>query len=179
MALFKIDIEKLLGSEYWTNRYFVRTDTLANAVPQGQDIVDAERLIHSSLVTFTKLRASTADPENEEYTIVTLGVNGLYNQTDLLPLFNCYRWDFTAVSGRPSRKYYRGCISQGDFGGDLLNITSPAFESAIEALFAVGATGNGIVDPQEQLLTDAVRWPYIAMRQLRRGKRKRTEPVFQ
>ena len=179
MPLFKIDIEKQLSSEFWSNRYFVRTDTLANAIPQGQDIVDAERLIHSQLVTFTKLRVSTADPEDENYTIVPLAVNGGRSEIDLLPLFNTLRYDFTAASGRPSRKYYRGVLSQGDFTGDVVTYNPTDFEAAMEALFAVGPTGNGIVDPQEQLLTNAVRWIYVQMRQLRRGKTKRTTPIFQ
>jgi hypothetical protein len=179
MALFTVDIEKQLSSEYWTNRYFVRTDTLANAVPQGQDIVDAERLIHSSLVSFTKLRVSTADPENEEYTIVTLGVNGLTGVTNLLPLFNTLRFDFTAATGRPSRKYYRGVLGEEHISGDLVTYLAADFETAIEALFAIGAEGAGIVDPQQTNLTDAVRWPFVQMRQLRRAKKRKNIPVFQ
>jgi hypothetical protein len=38
MALWQVDIEKLLEGEYWTNRYIVSALNLADAASLGDDI---------------------------------------------------------------------------------------------------------------------------------------------
>ena len=110
MPLFFIDIEKLLATEYWSNRYVVDALDLNAAAVLGVTIKNLERGIHLSNVTFTKLRASTITPGDGQYTIVPVNQTG---QRDLgtslaVSLFNVVRCDFFASSGRPSRKFLRG-----------------------------------------------------------------------
>ena len=175
--MFHIDIEKQLGSEFWSNRYICDMNSIAQGIVLAGDIVDAERLIHSGLVTFTKFRVS--DLDTELYQITTLNVQGQRSNTDLLPLFNTLRYDLTADGGRPSRKFYRGCLGEADINGSAVSPISTAFVDALGALFKAGVEGQGIVGPQGEFLLQVVQHPFVQMRQLRRGTRRRTQPIFQ
>lgn len=176
MAQFQIDIEKRLGSEFWSNVYQVWSQDLANAQQMGALITAAERTFHSAQVTFTRFRASSVAIGDGIYSITAVGQPGLRNPNDtLLPLFNTLRFDFTAATGRPSRKYYRGVLYEGDIAGDAVNTANfVAGSNEIADLFQTDPMTNGIVDPQQELLTSLIVWPFVQMRQLRRSRRRRT-----
>lgn len=184
MALFYVEIEKRLASEFWTNRWIVRTADLASANGiLAPGLLDAERALHAEFVTFTRYRVSTVDPGDEQYVIVPinqLGTRTLDNAT-LLPLFNTLRVDFPAASGRPSRKYFRGVLSENDISGDAVTTNFNSYMAAFVDMFAEGAEGAGLVDPQGELFTNAVPILNVQMRQLRRSRRRRTNGggVFQ
>lgn len=176
MPLFYVEIEKRLGSEFWTNRWIVRSDTLANANSVlGVAILDAERQLHSTTVLFTRYRVSTVAAGDESYVIVPINQFGLRaHGTALLPLFNTLRVDFPAASGRPSRKYFRGVLTEEDITGDAILTSFNSYMAAFVDNFAETAEGPGILDPQEQLFTNAVPITNVQMRQLRRSRRRRT-----
>jgi hypothetical protein len=75
--------------------------------------------------------------------------------------------------GRPSRKYLRGALLEGDVNFMTLTsaITTPANTFA-DAIVAIGT----IVDPQGNGFLDGVVWPAPQMRQLRRGSKKKITP---
>lgn len=181
MALYSLDIEKRLGTEFWTNRYILDADTAGNASNLGQAIVMSELAFHSDLVTFTRFRVSTMAEGDEVYAIIPINQAGQRTANDdLMPLFNTLRMDFTATSGRPSRKFYRGVLYSNDCNGDAVSSDFTAFAADIEGHFKGVEDPVGIVDPQSQLLTNAVVHPFVQMRQLRRGTRKRASGgIFQ
>lgn len=171
--LFAVDIEKRLGSEYWSNRYIVASAQFSNAVAFADDIVQVERSFHADAVTFTRARISTVDQTDDRYTIVPLQVQGLRdNGGSILPLFNTLRFDLPAASGRPSRKYYRGVLTELDIEGDAIttdfSVFVPPFNAALLA-----PEGDRVVDPQGQTLFGPVVVPLVQMRQLRRSSRRR------
>lgn len=175
MPLFNVDVEKRLNSEFWSNRYIVRATDLADANTFADAIVEAERAIHSSIVTFTRYRVSSALQGDGIFNIVNIGLAGLraIGNNTLLPLFNTLRVDLNATAGRPSRKYYRGVLTEADIAGDAVTAD---FQSLLITLIDTLATGstNGIVDPDDQLLLNALVHPFVQMRQLRRSRRRRT-----
>lgn len=175
MALWSIDIEKRLGSEFWSNRYLFSDLGEIDVATMAADLVENEREIHADLVTFTRYRYSALAEGDERYTIVPVNQPGLRTgQGTLLPLFNTLRYDLTANVGRPSRKFYRGVLGEGDINGDAVT-TAPFVANAIalSTFFAEGI-GNGLVDPQGGLLTGISIYPFVQMRQLRRSRRRRT-----
>jgi hypothetical protein len=175
MARFQLDIEKRLGSEFWTNVYQLEASDLANAQVISLPVVEAERSFHAQIVNFTRYRVSSVAMNDGVYTIVPIGLTGERAASSVLPLFNTLRMDFTAQSGRPSRKYYRGVLDEFDINGDA--VTTATFNDGAAALFGTfydGEGGGGVVDPQGQLLTAITIWPFVQMRQLRRSRRKRT-----
>jgi hypothetical protein len=183
MAQFQVDTEKRLGSEFWSNVYQVWATDLANAQVLGGLIVAAERTFHSAQVTFTRYRTSSVAQGDGIYSITAVGQVGLRNPNDtLLPLFNTLRFDFTAATGRPSRKYYRGVLYEGDIAGDAVNTAGfVAGSNEIADLFQTDPMTVGIIDPQQETLTALVIWPFVQMRQLRRSRRRRTNSggIFQ
>lgn len=175
MPMFVIDIEKVLGSEFWSNVYQVRANNMSDASSVGASIVTAERNIHCTPVNFTKMRVRTADPADDTYIINTLAGTGLRAvQNGLLPLFNTLRADFNAATGRPSRKYWRGVLDEADIDGSAVTSDFSADMADFALLFAPTAEAGGIVDPQGTLLSSIVVYPFVQMRQLRRSRRRRT-----
>lgn len=174
MPLYTVDVEKRVGSEFWSNRYIVEAATLAAAQTVGSDIVSIERSFHINNVLFTRYRVSTLASNDDSYVIVPVGLFGLrVVSTSGLPLFNTLRMDFPAPSGRPSRKFYRGVLSEGDINGDAITESFTDAASDIAALF--GSSGiEGIVGPQNEYFVTAVVHPFVQMRQLRRSRRRRT-----
>lgn len=180
MPVYTIDIQKRIGSEFWTNRYIGTYAAMVNAVAAAQSIVASERTIHSTLVSFVNFRVSNAGI-SEEYTIVPVNLAGQRGETNLLPLFNTLRYDLAAEVGRPSRKFYRGVLGEVDISGDAITVNS-AFTD--HGLFLLASsvepeTPVGLHDPQGDMFVDVTVHPFVQMRQLRRGKRKRQNPVFQ
>jgi hypothetical protein len=116
MALWNVDIEKLLEGEYWTNRYIVSALTLADAASIADDIVEAEKNIHRTVVLFTKVRTSDQTPNTDVYRVRSINEFGelAIVAGERLPLWNVLRVDFSTGSGRPSRKYLRLPIYEGD-----------------------------------------------------------------
>lgn len=175
MPLFKLDVEKLSGTEYWTNRYFLNASDLADAATMAPTIVNAERTIHLPAVTLTKWRVS--DPFDEGTSFITTPINLPGTRTgsgDMLALFNTVRVDFPAGFGRPSRKYFRGVLTEGDIvGATLAAGVKTTVTNAVGAAFVIH-----LVDPQGTPLAAGVVSNFVQMRQLRRGRRKRTTPVI-
>lgn len=181
MAIFQADIEKRLGSEFWSNRYIINAPDLANAVTfTNVSLVGLERSIHDASVTFTRFRVSSTAVNDGVYSITTLGTTGQRNAGSLLPLFNTLRLDLNAATGRPSRKFYRGVLSEADIQGDLIitefGATATTFETLLDEM-----NTNRVVDPQGQTLTAVIVHPFVQMRQLRRSRRRRIsgEGIFQ
>lgn len=174
MPLYTVDIEKRVGSEFWSNRYIVQATTLAAAQVVADDITGIERSFHINNVLFTRYRVSTLASNDDSYVIVPVGLLGQrVVGSSGLPLFNTLRMDFPAPSGRPSRKFYRGVLSEGDINGDA--ITESFVDAASDISGLLGNEGiDGIVDPQNQYLGSAVVHPFVQMRQLRRSRRRRT-----
>lgn len=183
MALYQVDIEKQLGSEYWTNRYFVNSPTLAEADLAGMQIQNRERLFHRTAVTFTKRRVSDTVPNTSNFIVTPVFQPGeLAKNGAFLPLFNVLRVDFSVVgSGRPSRKYYRMPLCAGDITSDFnidSGITSAVQAHLVSLIATMDLDYSPIVDPDLQPWVAPAVYLAVAMRQLRRGTRRRTEPIL-
>ena len=170
-----VDIEKMLNGEYWTNRYVVRGANLAEAHAAGQVILGYERLIHANTVLFVKWRTSDGKPNTDTYAVSNSNLfGGRALGPQLFPLFNVIRVDFnTEGGGRPSRKYLRGCLNEEevDFNAlqvGLINLVNNNYASALAGF-------SPYVDVDNQELIAGSVYPFVGMRQLRRGsKRKKT-----
>lgn len=174
MALYKIDSEKLMAGEYWSNVYHTDAPDLATALTIAQDVVDAEREVHNSLITFTKIRVS------EEGTLFfqTQPVNqpGLIaNPTDWLPLFNTVRVDGAVLGRRPVRKYLRVAIGEGNQSNGIL---SSAYLALIATQYAGAIDVLNLTNPEGLAISAWTVFPAIQMRQLRRGSRRRTTAIL-
>jgi hypothetical protein len=174
MPLFDAVITKFIGAQEWTNTYVVEAASITAARDIGVQIAAIEIDVHQTYVEFRRLRTSTRVPGDDTYIITNLIGNGTFSTNgDALPLFNTVRVDLNAESGRPSRKYLRGVVSEGDqnFGqlGGVVIARAQAYGAALAAL-------DGYVDVDGQQLISATVSTQVAMRQLRRGSRRSATP---
>lgn len=177
MTLYKVDIEKSLGTEFWSNRYFVEAETLTAAQGLANQISTAELGVHTDLVVLTKFRVSTAAPGDDVYIVVPINIHGLMGTTGAvpLPLFNVARVDFGVATGRPSRKYLRGGYTEGDING---NVFTSGTIGNLQTYATTLAGLAGLVDESGQDFLFGVVFEKIAMRQLRRGSKQKARPII-
>lgn len=179
MALYSLDIEKELAGEFWTNRYILDVaSALAGASPAAE-IIEAERQYTLDRVNFTRYRISSVATGDDDYIIVPIDLEGgrTAGVGSELPLFCTLRVDFTVTSGRPSRKYYRGILIEADQTsfGELDDAFLGFFNAAVvDTIAAV----EEYVDVDGQAILSGAAYPKVAMRQLRRGSRRRTTPIL-
>ena len=128
MALFLVQTRKAINTggitAKWSNRYFVQSDTESGAVAMGQAIWnDGERLFHNALAFCYSIYVNNmADAPNTpglEIGVPTGVQRGARAATavtvgTMLPLFNVIRVDFPVLASRPSRKFYRIPLLEGD-----------------------------------------------------------------
>jgi len=124
MPVFKVDIEKQYGTEFWTNVYYVDAASLTLAHAVAAEIVNAEQEIHLVSVNFTKYRTSDLLPDTDQYISTALNSPGERGFAgDPLPLFNVVRVELSVGIGRPGRKYLRGILCEGDITFNSINGT--------------------------------------------------------
>lgn len=172
-GLWVIDSEKMFQGEYWTNRYIVAAADLAAASAAGNAIVGHERAITRTDVLFTKYRASDGQPDTDIYQVYNVNDFGTKAPNgDMLPLFVVARFDFNvAGGGRPSRKYMRGVLSEGEItfntiAGTAVTLLNTNFATPMADLAAY-------VDVDGQAISDGQCFPFVSMRQLRRGSKRK------
>lgn len=181
MALYQVDIEKQFNTEFWTNRYILNAPSLDAARESGILISISERAFHTNRAFFTTLRTRTLAENDGVFVNVPIGQAGLFaSNTSYLPLFNVCRVDFAVPTGRPSRKFYRlpveeGMVNDEVFSTDILDAITTNLVSLIGTL---QAQGTPLVDPQGQEILAPTVYTKVAMRQLRRGSKRRARPVL-
>lgn len=178
MAIWQLDIEKNLGTEYWTNVYYCNQPDQAGAVAAANFVAAQEQDFHLQAVQFTKFRVRPYPAGGASGTVYPLGYQGERIATDYLPLFNTVNVILAVAVGRPSRKYYRCPLDVEDNnGGNLAPASLAYFNAAIGEVFAAGSPANLCDESGQPILASGV-VPTIGMRQLRRGSRRRVAPIF-
>ena len=171
----RLTIEKMYQNEYWTNVYFL-AGSIGDSASTAASILGAEMAITSDDVLFTKMRLDDNTPDTEVYASSPINLFGLYDlgASQMLPLFNVVRVDFAAGTGRPSRKYLRGILSESDVN---FNSILSGMVSTIQTNYATVLAGlAGYVDIDGDEIATGVVHPFVGMRQLRRGSKKKTTP---
>jgi hypothetical protein len=177
MPIFRATVEKFQAAagEYWVNRYFVNAANLGDAAAMLPGIVDAEKALYHAGVMITKSHVDDNIEGTEVYQTVihnTLGIRATGGAT-ALPLFVVARVDFSVVGGgRPSRKYLRGMLLEND----ISFTTMEAGALAALQTYANNIVAAGVCDPQGQDVISGAPWQAPAMRQLRRGSKKKVIP---
>lgn len=176
MAIFQVDVQKQIGTEYWTNVYHVNAADITAAGVLAAFIVNQERSFHTLDVNFVSYRVSTFPESDGEYLIQTVNLPGeAAAGTSMLPLWNVARVDISVGLGRPCRKYYKVPLYESTTEGQAIVLaTRDLIDDAVAAMCAAG----GICDPQGQEWVAGQTFVNIAMRQLRRGSKRRLEPVI-
>jgi len=178
MPVYRIHIIKRwvpLQYEY-SNVYYVNTGTLQDGAGYAQSIALVEQALHLSDIAFDRYRVSTL-PENDDlYVTGLLGFQGNRQANwvtgDPLAIHNVVLVKMLTAIGRPSLKYYRGILREGD-------VRVHEIDQGVRDL--VTNTLNTLLTNQVPLcqedgtpIVGILTAPNVGSRQLRRGSRRRT-----
>jgi len=166
-----------MGTEYWTNVYHVNVASLADALTEGYQLVDREKVIHHTNVAFDRIRVSAMPVSGGQFISAALVGDGLAPGPSDVPLFVVARVEWTVGFGRPGVKMYRGALVEADIVGPT------ALTPEVRSFYATWAAETLVQVPTLQkmsggVFTAGVLSPSPGMRQLRRGSRRRTTPII-
>jgi hypothetical protein len=179
MPLFRMVVEKRLGTEFWSNRYIIQMAAINAVNADLAQIILCERSACTPEVEITKYGLSDLIPDNDTFMVVPVGLQGLRSGAlaTMLPLFNVARVDFTVEMGSPSRKYYRGLLVEGDIE-NAGSLTDAFIDYVNENIAAPLAALDSFVDVDGQPFTGGACSAFVGMRQLRKGTRRRTTSII-
>lgn len=178
MALFKADIQKFVGPEYWTNVYYIEAADIDAAADYMDTLKDVEQDTHSQEVTIDKGRVSPVPNPGNAFVTHTYNESGAYiNSSPLMPLFVTARIDMNVAAGRPSRKFLRGVLHTDAIDADGYLVAG--VQSHLETNYVTPLEGYGwLVDESGNDITGFTIFGKPSDRQLRRGSKRRTTPVI-
>lgn len=170
----RLTVEKEYQGEFWTNVYWLNVANPPAGNAAAEAVVNAERSTLDNRCIITRYRIDDAVPLTDNYHTVVLNVTGASaNATiELMPLFSVVRVDLTVAGSRPSRKYFRGYLLESIVEGPF-NISASAITSFQTNLADALAAIPELCDVDGQDVVGAKVWPKVAMRQLRRGSKKK------
>jgi len=176
---WRVTVEKYFATagEYWTNVYHIAATTMPDAITAANAICSAELPLYYNHTVLTKARIDDGIEDTDVSNTIVKNLTGTRgaNTTDMLPLFITSRVDFGATDGgRPSRKYLRGTLAEGDTGMAALTNTM----LTLLANYGLAIVGTSVCDPQGFDLNSAAPFTAPQMRQLRRGSKKKATPSF-
>ncbi len=159
--VFTVRSYKQYLATQWANTYEIRcTDDDAersDLVNAALAIVNAERAIHLNFVNFFRAVISTYQPDSRPYnpssfTTIDFSLQGQVSSSgsNSLPLTTCVFARFTAEGGRSGKRFYRGCLTEGDvdFGmkGHFI------FQSRRDVIQAAIGALSGIFSPYFEMV---------------------------
>lgn len=180
MPIHRVTIEKHQPSvgEFWTNVYFVNVNDRPAAIPIMDALVAAERALYigPTGIYITKGRIDDRNPATPEaFTTKVYNLAGQRTGTTggQAPLWVTVRVDLsTGDTGRPSRKFLRGVLTEDDF--NMVSLSGTVQSLVVGYIQAV--VNAGIVDVDGQNITNGALFNAPQMRQLRRGAKKKVTP---
>lgn len=182
MALpnFRVQIDKSILSQHWSNDYLLTAADLLSASNDAQAIVAMERSIHGSVVNFNYVRTSTLTVGDRSFIHAPINLTGQidYSGFEYLPLFNTVRVDLGTAGSDPARKYYRiPVLEVNQVNGKLTTAIMASITAQVQNILPAGSTAVPLVTTKGNVVVNASVHPDVQMRQLyRRGKKKVSIP---
>lgn len=172
MPTYRATVTKNIGTETWDNVYLVVADDLGLALVQALQAAAAERPLYPPFVFEKQVRVDDMVPNTDNFYTQALnlpGTRSVGGSSEYWPLFNTARVDFTVGPGRPLRKYFRmplfeTDVSAGGLQSDVLALLDSVSDTLVNTL--------AWVDPQGNSATSYAIYPYVQMRQLRKGSKR-------
>lgn len=116
-----------LGGRKWSNRYYVDAATETQAHAYARELWYASRGVHNITTycyeTYVNLMNDPPFSVGSVEAMPAIDSGGTLPNTgrgELLPSFNVVRMDFPVTGSRPSRKFFRPLLREGDTVGDTL-----------------------------------------------------------
>jgi hypothetical protein len=181
MATFLAQVFKVYGAIRWSNVYRFEAANLAEATTDVVPLLaTAEHALLHPDMSVESIRISSATTGDDVFSVTPINEpGGSAAADDPLPLFCTVRVDINVIGGgRPSRKYYRGNLTESVITGSTINDTTlTLFETTVNNLISdMNDAGHALEDPQQQDWDVASALRPIQMRQLHRKRRRTPAP---
>lgn len=177
VAIFQIDTQFNLATEYWTNVWHVQCADVAAALINADILMETIAANSHPTVIGNKARVSAYPLSGGQGTIRSYNLPGLKPNYEYLPLFNVVRIDWTPPTGRPSRKYMKFPVAEANQTNGTLSVEAVT-QYQTDFVNVCLNTVNDLCDIHGRLFTDARVQALVGMRQLRRGSKRRLQPII-
>lgn len=177
MPTYKLDIQYVYETEYWTNKLYIIEPDIESAVNALQALTDVLKTGVQNSVTIDKGRITPFPYLRNTYRDVQLNKAGTGGTAAPAPLFNVVRWEFSRAYGRAISHYFRGGVTPSNIGTDQ-KFTDAAHTFNDDLVLALFETGPVICDKIGDPYTRATTDIRVGMRQLRRGSKRKKTPVI-
>lgn len=176
MPRYKLDVQYIYQTEYWTNKLYVLAADDDDAAAAAIQMTDVLKTGVQNSVVIDKVRVSPFPIAKNNFFDVPVNAPGTGGATEPAPLFNVVRWAFSPPRGRQTMHYFRGGVTPSNIGvNQQFTAAAQAFnQSLLNSLFDTGYT---IVDLRGNPYVGASASVRVGMHQLRRGSKRVKKPV--
>lgn len=176
MPLFNVDVQKQQGNEFWSNVYHVDAADVTEALTRGQAIANIEKAVHGSDVNITAVRARRAGLIGAETAFAALNIACTY-AASTMPLAVCARVVFGNGTSRPGIKYLRTAVNPTEVSQRTTII--PARLTTLQTNYCDPLLALPYLrDSKNRVVLTVKPAPNIANHQLRRGSKRKLQPVI-
>lgn len=177
MPVYKLDIQFVYETEYWTNKLYVQAGSDGDAAQAANEIVGVLKTGIQNSVTIDKVRITPAPFSRDTFIDIPFQTPGTGGTSAPAPLFNVVRWVFSPARGRGISHYFRGGVTPANIGPDQKFTTDAQTfnNNLVKALFDLPSV---ICNKSGQPYFSANAAVRVGMRQLRRGSKRKTKPVI-
>jgi hypothetical protein len=178
MPLYQLDIQKEIGTYFYTNVYHLEGSSIAGLDAVVGGIVAAERQICTPSVNFISTRVKEAGTAYGFASIRPLTGTGAYATSSAqdLPLYNTVRVDMAPGIGPLNRKYLRTGLREDMVYGTVLE---PAYITAVQTLYVnTLANASELRTIRGENVVGFTLKTLVQMRQMRRGSKRKLLPVI-
>jgi hypothetical protein len=175
MPVFQVDIQQKVANDFLTNIYHVSVATFTDAAAAAIQIATIHAAGLPTSFFVTAARASTPAAGDGAFITYPLNFQGGRGQAGQnLPLWNRFLVSFNPGFTFQNRKFYPGIMETDQVDGQVL----PSSAAEINTMYVTPLINLGFLcSPSGSLYVSGVCKSLVAMRQLRRRK-KRTTPVI-
>src|SRR5215207_8329025 len=165
---YRITVVKSYLGKTWSNDYLTIDATMTDAATRAVQLVEFERRLHTTLVTFDYYRVSTTIVGDRSFRHVAINQPGLRaGSTDSLPLYCTARLDMPTADSDPARKYYRLPVQEGEqASGTMTAATVTTLQGIVQTYFIATGAISMVVTSRGNPVTTAQMSNTVQMRQM-------------
>jgi hypothetical protein len=177
MPVYKLDYQFVVGTEYWTNKWYVIATDRVDAVTAANAIATIMAGFVLQPVVLDKVRITPEPFLKNVYQDIALSLTGTAGAGPVAPLFNCARLRSSGNYGRQTNHYMRGTVQLDSIAADQrFNAGAITFFNGKCAQLM--DLNWPLCDKNGYVYVYLNVSPIVGMRQLRRGSKRRVRPVI-
>ena len=170
MPVFQVDIQQTFAAIYTSNVYHIEASDIAQAATRGLAVAQVHRALLPTVFTIDAIRVSSLPADDGIFSSTPVNMPGLRSTgTQVLPQWNRFMINFNVGYTFLNRKFFLGVLEGDQVDGVVVDATRTFIQdNYIAPLISLGY----VCSKDGTLYIFGAVSPYVAMRQLRRRKRR-------